>query len=339
MPYARTPDHIDLFVIGNDDTVWSTYWQAPPHDGSWLDAIGDFFEGAWNVVTTIGGALLDAFDNTFGWLLDIPAFILEALFNIPWVGGLLRNLWNGILTLVWGALSFLDIIAGLLGIRPEKRMRIMIIVQQDEEGEPITGDGQILPPLQRAIDTFKSEANVRLIPVGPFQFSSAFQSVPRASTDYIYREQRPSDSDTLDVNCDSDLLVDDLGVVGSKFNIKLSWDLFFSGWRRLIGYGAPVGVFAVRSFKDGMHTGCSNGPLADWVVVIFAAGDNRTLAHELGHACTLVHPGDTRFWPLSELASKDPCNLMVPGKEGGVGFQLSTGQIVVLRASRHVTYF
>jgi hypothetical protein len=24
---ARTPDHLDLFVIGMDNAIWSTYWQ------------------------------------------------------------------------------------------------------------------------------------------------------------------------------------------------------------------------------------------------------------------------------------------------------------------------
>jgi hypothetical protein len=77
------------------------------------------------------------------------------LFNIPWLGGLLRDGWNTIIAGVWGILSIFDFIAGLIGIRPEKRMRIMIIVQENEEGQPVATDPQILPLLQLAIDVFK----------------------------------------------------------------------------------------------------------------------------------------------------------------------------------------
>jgi hypothetical protein len=207
-------------------------------------------------------------------------------------------------------------------------MRIVVAIQLDEEGRPVAAQDVILPLLQVAIDTFKGQANVRLIPVGPFVYTSPFQDTPNASADYIYSESNPSDGDTLDVNCGCDLLVDDLGTVGTKFNNKITDDFFFANWRRVLGYGAPVVAFAVRSFKNGHNTGCSVGPLADYVVVNFAAASTRTLAHEFGHACNLWHP----------LGTPDPDNLMTPAEQGGEGLTLGTDQIVVLRASRHCTY-
>jgi Repeat of unknown function (DUF5648) len=313
------------------------------HDEGLLDSIGDFFSGIGNTIvgaaSTIGGALLDTFDSTFGWALDGLSWVLEnTLFSVPGIGDVLRDLWNGLLGVGWGLIDVGEMILGFLGIRPEKRMRIMVIIQEDEEGHAVATTAEIFPLLQLAIDTFKGQANVRLLPVGPFRYSSPFQDIPTASEDYIYREELGSRADTLDVDCDADLLVDDLGIIGSQFNYKLSRDLFFAGWRRLIGYGAPVAAFAVRSFKNGHSAGCSLGPLADYVVVRFAPDPvskalprNRNLAHELGHACNLWHP--------SYPGGPDPNNLMTPVSQGGVGFELRTEQVVLLRASRHVTYF
>lgn len=307
-------------------------------DKSFWDKVGDFFSSIGNfvvgVLSTIGGAILDGLDGGLGWLLSGLSFILEnTILRIPWLGGALRELWHIILTGVWGILSIIDILAGLLGFRPEKRMRIMIVVQEDEEGQPVPPrpeDGEILRLLQLAIDTFKGQANVRLIPVGAFRFSSPFQDVPTASEDYIYREGNPSQTETLDVNCDFELFQDVFGTVGSEFQRKLSVDLYFSGWRRLVGYGAPVAAFSVRSFKNAQKAGCAPPILDDWVIVKFASDTpGRVLAHEFGHACSLWHP----------LGTPDPTNLMTPGSDGGVGFELGLWQKVLLRASRHVTYF
>jgi hypothetical protein len=306
-----------------------------PDKGFW-DKVGDFFSGVAGAIagaaSTIGGAIFDTFDSTVGWVLDGVSWVLEnTIFMIPG----LRDLWNFVLTLFWGILSIFDFLLNLLGIRPEKRMRIMVIEQEGEEGQLVANADEILPLLQIAMDLFKDQANVRLLPVGAFRYSSPFQDAPTASNDYIYAEQTPGRGETLDVNCDTDLFVDDLGAIGRQFNFKLSNDLFFAGWRRLIGYGAPVGVFAVRSFKNGHSRGCSLWGLADWVVVQFRSPDGappldgRVLPHELGHACNLTHP------PFG----RDPNNLMTPGEDGGVGYELSTLQIAFLRASRHVTYF
>ncbi len=334
-----TLELIACYVLDTQTPISSPFFRLyKPGRGFW-DDVGDFFSGVGNaiggLITTVGGAVVDGLDGVFGWPLDAGAWLLEnTIFNIPWVGGALRDFWNGVLTIGWGILSFFDSIAGSLGFRPEKRMKIMVIVQLDELGNTVTTSAKILPLLQAAIDTFKNQANVRLLPVGPFIFSSPFQDLPSASGDYILTETDRSGADTLNVNCDDDLLYDDVGSIGTKLNTKLSRDLFFAGWRRVLGYGAPVAAFAVRSFKNKHSSGCSLGPLADYVVVNFnGVSSVRVLPHELGHACNLWHPR------LGTGEAPDPDNLMTPDGKGGVGFSLNSDQIVLLRASRHVTYF
>jgi hypothetical protein len=326
-----------VFPTGVPSGVPTALYRIYKPDKSFWDEVGDFFSGIansiWDALSTAGGAIVDALDALgLGWVLDGFSWLLEHLLGSF---GPFRDFWNGLLTLFWGLLnpfSFLDDILGFLGIRPEKKMRVMVVIQRDEGEQAVASAAEILPLLQVAIDTFKGQANVRLIPVGPFNFTSPFQDLPTASLDYIYTESTISDPGTLDVNCGGDLFLDDLGTVGFKFNNKLTDDFFYAGWRRVLGYGAPVIAFAVRSFKDRENpdrAGCSLGPLADWVVVDFGHASPRTLAHEFGHACNLWHP----------MGPPDPDNLMTPGGRGGTGLSLHTDQIVVLRASRHCTYF
>jgi hypothetical protein len=106
-----------------------------------------------------------------------------------------------------------------------------------------------------------------------------------------------------------------------------------SNGRRFIGYGAPVIAFAVRSFKDG-NEGCSLGPLQDYVTVDFSKPAS-VLAHELGHACGLLHDED---WPLSTYQSGGMITLMKKYSNDRPA-SLTRAQKAWVRASRHVSFF
>jgi hypothetical protein len=78
--------------------------------------------------------------------------------------------------------------------------------------------------------------------------------------------------------------------------------------RHIESVSAVSGTFAVRSINL-CKVGCSPGPLANYVGVNFTGTsapclpsptNGRTLPHELGHACNLLHVDD-------------PNNLMTPG--------------------------
>jgi len=124
----------------------------------------------------------------------------------------------------------------------------------------------------------------------------------------------------LDVHCDRIAVWEDLWATGARFHLLGLRLHLRAGLRRLLGYGAPVLVIVVRSIAQ--HDGCSLGPLTDYITL--AANVPICLAHELGHACNLLHRPD------------ESDNLMHPicGKT-----ELTPWQIALLRASRHVTYF
>jgi hypothetical protein len=319
--------------------LYQFYEVPPPPDdgGGFLSSAVGFVSGALGygagVVTTVVGGAVTAVESTVGIVGDVVGIVVGVIFAIPYVGRVLNLIWNIVLTVVWGVVSIPDFVLTLLGIMFEKRLSLTIFIQNDESGQPVARTEDVLASLQFAIDTFKSIANVRVVPVGLFKFSSPFAGDGKAGSDYLIYDSGSESADTLDCNCDWTGGVEDLGSKGSAFTLKMYTKDTWGNLRRLVGYGAPICAFAVRGFLDG-KIGCSEGPLADYVVVKFTNNlrgkvsptdpQNSTLAHEIGHACNLPH---------HDVAS----NLMCPSRPHPA--YLTRWQLALFRASRHVTYF
>ncbi len=277
-----------------------------------------------NVITTVVNVLIEILDSTVGWIVAVLGFIVELSFAIPILGRLLKWIWNAGLTGFWfvAPLGLLDFLGSLVGVLPEKKMRVCTIILRDELGDPVDTRENLVPQLQNVVDIYKREANIRVIPSAPFQFDSAFGDPEVATEDWVHVQGRGSNNpDVLDVPCDGGILTRDLGTAGGQFELIASTECFYSNGRRVIGYGAPIIVFIVRSVGSG--GGCSLGPLTDYVVVERGRGpDSGTIAHEIGHACNLLH-------------ADDPSNLMNPDRSGN---QLTRFQVAMVRASRHVSF-
>ena len=300
---------------------------AVPEKKTWLEefgaGIGDAFRG-----------LLDAVEKVAGPVLNVIASIVEAIFSIPFLRWL-RWL-HSIATMIGSYfISFPEMFLDLLGIRLEKRLRLCVLIQRDDKGilvprdinnnpykdsagNPVSPEAYVLKAVDFAAKVFKDQANVKIIPAGD-SFVGIFAST--------------SNTDTLDVCCDKCAGYKDLWTVGSAFELLMMSGNFDGNWHRMLGFGAPICAFAVRGFSDG-KTGCSLGPLADYVTVDFRDRTSdplmTTLAHEIGHACNLEH------------LYTDQTNLMSPTSKGdtqlGQRKKLRSWQIRDIRASRHVTY-
>lgn len=289
----------------------------------------------WDVVTTIVNVFVTTIESILAPILNAFALVIQFIFAIPIIGRFLSWIWNGITAIIYGVGSIIDVAAWLVGIRPEKRLLLAVFNQLDERRNPVATDQDILAAVQRMIDVFREEANVRVLPVKLFNYRTPASDDQQASNDYIVAISQTGTPQRLDVSCGGANAASDLGFEGSDFQVILTLSGFWSNWRRLIGYGAPLCAFSVRSFT-GSSDGCSNGPLDDFVLVNFTgaaadigiptngiAGKSTILPHESGHACNLWHV--------------DPSNLMQPNDPRAT--RLATGQILLLRMSRHVTYF
>jgi hypothetical protein len=291
----------------------------------------------WDFVVTVVNAVIVSVESIFGWVLSAIAAVVEIILSIPIIGALVRWIISLVEAIIWTIVSIIDAVAGLLGIRPEKLLRVCPVILADELSKPVDTLAHAVDQLQIAANILKRDANIRLIPSAPFKYATGFSGAPVVTEDWIkVLDREPGDPDTLDPPCDAAAFGADLGVAGSKFNLLMTVHCFYGTWRRLLGYGGPVSVFFVRSVQGG-GAGCGTW-IVDFVTVatqtmpLTDESLRRVACHELGHAGNLWHIG----------ASDNPDNLMAtprPSVSNVMDFKIYDWQVLLLRASKHVTYF
>ena len=217
--------------------------------------------------------------------------------------GLLWEIFNILKEVANRVFKFPELLLTLLGVRFTKKLKLRIVVLRDERGLPLVSNEEVMPAFDEARRILGRMAGVTIEPAG-WRVVTAPHAAPKAA---------------LDVHCTDGAWRDDLGEAGTFFRSLMATTTAGT----LIGYGAPVTVFVVRSISS--HNGCSLGAATDYVTVEAGTLKNtrRLLVHEVAHACGLWH-------------SKRPNNLMIPK---GPGEELAGWQAAILRTSRHVTYF
>jgi hypothetical protein len=273
---------------------------------------------AFDLMNTLAGAFAEVFDSTLGWGLSILAAPLELVFSFPYLGRGLAWVWRIALSLIWLPLHLPELLFSPTGVLPEKRLRLW--VQLPCGGLSEEAQRRLDEAIAVAGKIYRREANVRLVPVSVFQmnYPAAVEAVERPSP--WQHGTGGWQSGRLDVGCGREALREDLGPLGGKLERMGLRNHFRGAYRRLLGWGAPIMVLIVNTVDAGRLAGCSLGPLTDYVTV---RGDQPVcLAHEIGHACNLLH-------------LEDPMNLMNLTC-GGV--HLRWWQVMLLRLSRHVTY-
>ncbi len=222
------------------------------------------------------------------------------------VRGGVEETWNIFTEAANRLLGLPDLLVCLVGIHPRKKLRLRVLILRDEHGRALMSERDVLPAVELAKDVFDDQCEVDVLAVGDIMIRTLPDSAPVAA---------------LEVGCTWDAWWEDFGAAGQYFR-----DNHASGG--FLGYARPVTVFIVREVRG--RTGCSLGPLTDYVTVDVAGmanptapdGRPRILAHEVAHACGLPH-------------DDDPNNLMEPN---GPGTALGIWQECFFRNSRHVTY-
>jgi hypothetical protein len=293
----------------------------------------------WDVVTTIVNVILVTLESILGWILSGLAFIVELLQMIPILGTIIRWILNG-LSYLFGILGSIgDAILGFLGIRPEKILRVCTVILKDESGNDMATVPDVVSMLQLAADIYKRDANVRLVPLRPFKYNSGFSGAESVDASWVQIDGSNSDSDLLDPPCNP---AGEWWLPGSKFQFKVSTFCFYGSWRRVMGYGAPITVFIVRDTPGAL--GCGLG-IVDFVTIDRAATlpsdpnqSPRTIGHEIGHACILLHTCvDDDITNL--MATGEPCEPDSRTAPDRVNPTMHDWQVLLVRSSKHVTYF
>lgn len=266
-----------------------------------------------NTWKKISSALLTPF-NLFAALIDL-------IFCIPVIGRLLKWLWNSIVTLLHLIVGMVEFLLWKLGYRPQKKFRVGFLILSEVPEKSLVEAKKVLPAVEKAQQIY-AQANIQIIPAFPRPKKGAESGDSPKSGVWARTLSKPATRHILEVDCNLPALWQDFGLPGMHFQYNTLTTFFESSLRRITGYGAPVTVMVVKQIRG--FGGCSLGWLSDYVTV----GYNHlfTTAHELGHACNLLH-------------RKDEENLMHPRSGRQEVITLTDWQIALVRASRHVTYF
>jgi len=301
----------------------------------------------WDIITTVINAILVTIESILGWVASAIGFIIELIEMIPVLGTFVRWIINIVTTIVWTIVALGDAFLGLIGIRPEKLLRVCTVILRDENENPAATEEYAVELLQVAASMYKRDANIRLIPLGPFKYSSGFLDEESVTSDWVHVNGGSSDNDTLDVGCGADGVGSEWLLSGSKYQWIASTCCFYGAWRRVLGYGAPITCFVIRSIPGAL--GCSLW-ITDYITVVgeqtlpstdpgyIPPTSPRTIGHELGHSCNLWHvcvdSGVTNL--MATQGDCDPASTTPPDR---VNPELNNWQVLLARASKHVSYF
>lgn len=298
---------------------------------------------AWEVVTVVISAVAEVIFSTIGFLLDAIAFVIQLFTLIPIIGRFIDLVLKAIAVVISFVVGLLDRFLTLIGIRPEKKLRVLGLILRDEAGNQVIPTANAIELLDAAADILKREANIRLMRAAPFQFSTPFGDREHPNEDWVKVVGPNQDSTTLDVPCGASGFAQNLGIAGSELDAIVAVNMFYGTFRRLIGLGGPLACLFIRHMPDD---GDACGPwgcclvIAGYITVRAQPCDGdsgrnwRVVAHEIGHTGLLLHRS----------ASDEPDNLMATpyaspaARDDAWMAHLTRWQQSAVRTSRFVTY-
>jgi hypothetical protein len=286
---------------------------------------------AIDAVSTVLVVAMEILASSILFVLDMLAALALQILRIPIIGRVLAVIHSFVTEVINRlASAVVDGALELLGIRPEKRMRVCVLVP--EQFSESTDD--VVDQLQVAVDTFRDEANVRILPTNVhgddktlFDFRTPFADHETVDESWINHVDIQNDN-VENVACGVEGFLED--TAGQRDFGRFDITCIRGSTRKLIGYGAPVKIVYVGSHTGG-SVGCSfSGFLSDFVTVNNPDAANPpepdTTAHELGHHCGLPH-------------TDSPPNLMHTPANARTGQNLTRLQTVAVRNAKSVTFF
>ncbi|HEU4736481.1 MAG TPA: hypothetical protein VFS48_05595 [Solirubrobacterales bacterium] len=253
----------------------------------------------YNVFTTF---ICTAWESAVAATSLVGTFFKWVL-SLPIIGAAIKEAINVITGVAIGVGGFIieGFACGLLGICPTKKLRLCLIRTRGTEQD------NLQPLLDNTKRIFKEQANVTLY-IQDGDWGDALEVEPK---------------------CSWGGWAQDLWLTGSRYEEAAALRCRRYTVPSILGLGSPIYAFAVKEIA-GTSTGCSLGPLTNYVVFEAkdACGGKTHLAHEMGHACNLLHP-----------ISDDPSNLMNTPCTAVGRDQLSTFQKLIVRGSKYVTFF
>ena len=293
------------------------------------------------VITTVIKTIITVVCYPVAFAITVIGEALQVAMGVPGIGPIVKAIAGGVAWAVSEVLGGGDAVAGLAGFRPIKHLRLHVIILMRPDRTLTVPVDRVGLTIQRAESIFRARADVKIHTA-------------------VHEVDTPSPRNALYVDSGAGLFGEEMGEAGYYFQTTITnmlWEKspLFAG-----KIGAPVVAFIVDGVGTTTETGCSSGPLADYICIEggqmlvpvqttpvtapippepAGAGINMastTLAHEMGHACGLLHDN------VTNVQNGDPTNLMFfsatlpTGSPRGTN--LSPFQRAIVRSSPHVTY-
>ncbi len=296
------------------------------------------------IVKTVVTTLVTVVCYPLAVVLNLAAEAIQLVLSIPIIGPILKWI-IGAVVWVWSQfIGLIDMVGGLIGIRPIKHLRLHVIILMRDDRTLTVPSSRVHFAVERAESIFRARAQVKIHTT-------------------VHQVNTPSPRNALYVDSGVGLLGEDMTGAGLYFQTTITEMLWEDNTSFVVRIGAPVVAFVVDGV-GGSAIGCSAGPLMDYLCVeggqmlvspqgpgasapvvapippeppgaTFAQA-SATLAHEIGHACGLLHDN------VTDCRNGDSTNLMycspqTPAKVAR-GDNLSPFQRGIVRSSPHVTY-
>lgn len=222
-----------------------------------------------------------------------------------WVKTIVRTIVKIVITIVH---LVIGIVGSIFLFWMQKKLRVHVCILHAAGDKELVSVSDAQQSVDRAAVLIKQRFNTKVLHYG---------------TPYVEVIKEAAPTKALDTECNvKGNIVLEFGDGGDFYAHHLA------GWNAIpVSLTYPVTIFVVRSIKDGgdAYRGCSAGLFTDYVVLTpDGITDDTTLAHEIGHACFLLH-------------RKKKNNLMFHGFDRGTS--ITGWQKYWFRASRHVNFW
>jgi hypothetical protein len=236
--------------------------------------------------------------------------------SISWIGkafkkvvGFFRKVGRGLRELFFRALDILGFVGDLIGIRPQKYLKLKVYILLNQNSAPVQQKKEVKRWLTETIKIFEDRANVQVYKGDEDNFIDV--TFPEAPTYAL----NPECGFFVGFGEAADYYE---SYIDNNYGVDAS---FWGQLKNWLGYGEGIFVFIVVDIPG--KNGCAFPFYHDFCVVI-REPMTTTMTHEIGHMCGVPDSGRRH-------------NLMNSNRDD-MESRLTRWQIAVLRNSKYVTY-
>ena len=173
--------------------------------------------------------------------LNLLASIVDLIFSIPWVGRFLKLVWNSLLTGLHFLFGLGELAAWSLGFRPIKKFKVGVVLLSTQADQPGANVDEVVGALELTAEIFFEKVGIKLCPA--YHIPKSVSKHERPNSNWVQVLDFKESNRILNLGCNFRAVFEDLSPTGSRLQFQILKQFFFTAFRRVFGYGAPVTIF------------------------------------------------------------------------------------------------